>query len=59
MATDKERISTLETHISYIRTTVESIDKKVDDLSAFKFKVMGAASVLAAIISFVVASMAR
>lgn len=59
MSTDKERISTLETHISYIRTTVESIDTKVDALTAFKFKVIGAASVIASIVSFVVATMAK
>jgi hypothetical protein len=59
MSSDKERLAVLETNVSYIKDTVDRIDKRVEDLNAFKFKVMGAASVLAALISFVVATMAH
>lgn len=53
MTSDKERLSKLETHISYIKDTVMKIDSKVDDLTAFRFKVLGAASVLAAVVSYI------
>lgn len=57
MSTDKERLSTLETHVNYIKETVDKIDGKVDDLVAFKLKVMGAASVIAGIVAYITAVM--
>lgn len=53
MNTDKERLASLETSIRYIRDKVDHIDRKVDDIAAFRFKVAGAASVLAAAISYI------
>jgi len=53
MVTDKERLSTLETHIAYIKKTVDCINIKVDDLTAFKFKVLGASSVIAGLIAYI------
>lgn len=59
MPTDKERLAILETNIMYIKHTVDRIDQRVEDLNAFRFKIMGAASALATLISFVVATLAR
>ncbi len=53
MSTDKERLANLETHINYIKKAVDNIDRKVDDLTAFKFKIFGAASVIAGVVSYV------
>jgi hypothetical protein len=59
MSTDKERLAILETNIVYIKDTVCRIDQRVEDLNAFRFKVLGASSVIAGIISFVIAAVAR
>ena len=58
ICTQQARIAVLESHIEYIKEAVTRIDNKVEDLSSFKFKLMGAATVVAGIISFVVATMA-
>jgi len=55
MTSDKERISTLETHVSYIKEAVDRIDGKVDDLIGFKLKVAGAASAIAGIVAYITA----
>lgn len=56
MTTEKERLASLETSITYIKDKVDHIDKKVNDLTAFKFKVAGAASVLAAGVSYIMST---
>lgn len=48
-----EKVAVIETHINYIRDTVGRIDKKVEELAAFKLKVIGAASTIAAIVSYI------
>ena len=51
MVSDKERITALETSLTYIKEKLDSIDSKVDDLQGLKFKLLGAAATIAAFIS--------
>lgn len=57
MASDRERISKLETHITYIKDGIDRIDHKVDDLVGFKLKILGGASVVAATVAWLTALM--